>query len=209
MHPDFWHARWQNGQIGWHLPHPNPLLAAHWEKLSVQPSASVYVPLCGKSEDLAWLHGQGYEVKGVELSPLALQQFFEAQKVPLTPLERPPFVVWQGSGYRLWQGDFFKLTPALLGQVDAVYDRAALVAFPPEMRARYVETLQQQAGKNTPFLLITLSADVPADHGPPFSVPDKEVERLYARCTQLERVASHTTTRKDEIWQEKVWIGRF
>ena len=37
----------------------------------------------------------------------------------------------------IFVGDIFKLTRKALGSIDAVFDRAALVALPEEMRARY------------------------------------------------------------------------
>ncbi|MGD8547546.1 MAG: thiopurine S-methyltransferase, partial [Thiohalophilus sp.] len=72
MEPDFWHERWENNLIGFHSNEVNPYLRTHWSKLSLEPAARVLVPLCGKSLDLIWLAEQGYQVVGVELSPIAV-----------------------------------------------------------------------------------------------------------------------------------------
>ena len=67
MHPDFWHQRWADNQIGFHQDAPTPLLLKHWGSLGVAPGAKVFVPLAGKSRDMAWLASQGHRVLGVEL----------------------------------------------------------------------------------------------------------------------------------------------
>src|SRR5690606_40305132 len=51
MHEDFWRARWQRNEIGFHLTQVNPWLQRHWEAAA---GARVLVPLCGKSLDMAW-----------------------------------------------------------------------------------------------------------------------------------------------------------
>src|SRR5690606_3494808 len=76
MHPDFWHQRWSDQQIGFHQSTPTPLLLEHWPALGLPAGAQVFVPLAGKSLDMAWLAAQGHRVLGVELSPLAVAQFF-------------------------------------------------------------------------------------------------------------------------------------
>ena len=76
MHHEFWHQRWQQNQIGFHKPETNPYLQRYWPKLPLSPGCRVFVPLCGKSNDMLWLLGMGYQVVGVELSPLAVESFF-------------------------------------------------------------------------------------------------------------------------------------
>ena len=76
MQPDFWHQRWADNQIGFHQSAPTPLLLKHWPALGITPGAQVFVPLAGKSLDMAWLASQGHRVLGVELSQLAVEQFF-------------------------------------------------------------------------------------------------------------------------------------
>lgn len=88
MEHDFWHNRWQNQQIGFHLPEANPLLVAHFSALNLTPptpqksntltskSPRVFLPLCGKTLDIAWLLAQGYRVVGAELSQIAIDALF-------------------------------------------------------------------------------------------------------------------------------------
>lgn len=178
MHADFWHQRWQENRIGFHQDEVNPYLVEYWPKLGVPPPARVFVPLCGKSLDLVWLLEQGYQVEGVELSELAVQAFFEEQKLPARRARLGDWTVWESAGIRLWCGDFFDLGAAQLGALEAVYDRAALIALPAPMRQRYVQHLLQLAG-GCPQLLVTLSYPQEEMDGPPFSVEPDEIQHLY------------------------------
>ena len=48
---EFWHNKWAENKIGFHLEDVNPLLIEYWETLSIERQHSVLVPLCGKTED--------------------------------------------------------------------------------------------------------------------------------------------------------------
>ncbi len=210
MDRDFWVARWRNGETGWHLPHPNPLLVEHWPALEVPKGTEVFVPLCGKSEDMVWLAQQGYRVLGNELCEAAVAAFFAEQG--LTPMREAlgeALVRWQAGPYTLIEGDFFQLSPAWTAQVSAVYDRAALVAFPPAMRPRYAEQLQRLAPKGAGYLLISLTGPVSPEMGPPFSVPEAEIGRLFGDMERLLKQAVKQVERKGQAWTEMVWTGVF
>jgi thiopurine S-methyltransferase len=178
MEPDFWHQRWQQNQIGFHQGEVNPYLRQYWSALNVAAPARVLVPLCGKSLDLCWLLQQGYQVEGVELSELAVRAFFEEQGIAAQRITRGDWQVWESDSLRLWCGDFFKLHAELLGRIDAVYDRAALIALPAAMRQQYVQHIQALVG-SVPHLLITLEYPQAQMDGPPFSVEHAEVEALF------------------------------
>ena len=136
MHPDFWHQRWSDNQIGFHQATPTPLLLKHWPSLEIAAGACVFVPLAGKSLDMAWLASQGHRVLGVELSQLAVQQFFAEHG--LTPeLEDTRYGThYRAGGIELIAGDAFGLDAHLRRDCSAVFDRAALSALPPELRIR-------------------------------------------------------------------------
>lgn len=179
MDPDFWHQRWREGRIGFHQDQPTPLLLEHWPALGLAPGSQVFVPLAGKSLDLVWLAAQGHRVLGVELSPLAVEQFFAGHG--LTP---DVHASRYGRHYRagdieLVCGDVFNLDAEALAGCAAVYDRAALIALPPELRRRYVCELHAQLPAGCRGLLITLEYPPHEKQGPPFAVPEAEVYELY------------------------------
>ncbi len=181
MHPDFWQQRWREGRIGFHQDKPTPLMLKHWPSLGVASGSRVFVPLAGKSLDLAWFASQGYRVLGVELSRLAVDQFFAEHG--LTPDERTTRygTHFEAGGIEIILGDAFGLDAEILADCDAVYDRAALIALPPELRARYVGELYARLPKGCRGLLITLEYPQHEKQGPPFSVAEAEVLERYGR----------------------------
>ncbi|MBL8567357.1 MAG: thiopurine S-methyltransferase [Hyphomicrobiaceae bacterium] len=180
MDPKFWLERWENGETGWHRDEVHTELETHWRKLELPEKSRVLVPLCGASPDMAWLAAQGHEVIGVELSRLAVETFLKRHRVYHVAMEELGFRTYHGGRYQLWCGDFFATPADLLASISAVYDRASLVALPPDLRERYARFLADHLVPGTPMLLISLSYDQSEMKGPPFSVPPAEVERLFA-----------------------------
>ena len=180
MQPDFWHQRWQDQQIGFHQDTPTPLMLKHWPSLDIAPGSRVFVPLAGKTLDMAWFAAQGYRVLGVELSQLAVEQFFAEHgltpEVDTTRYGRH----YRAGGIELICGDAFGLDDAVLADCDAVFDRAALIALPAPMRERYVAELYARLPSHCRGLLVTLEYPQHEKAGPPFSVVEDEVRRLYA-----------------------------
>ncbi|HYN77958.1 MAG TPA: thiopurine S-methyltransferase [Lamprocystis sp. (in: g-proteobacteria)] len=181
MDPDFWLERWQRGETGWHRDEINRHLREFWPQVGVPTGTRVLVPLCGKTIDLLWLASRGYRVLGVELSQLAVEGFFADQGLKPIVTEVSGLRRYRVDEIELWCGNFFDLTPALLGDIGAVYDRAALIALPPALRARYAAHLDTLLSARVPRLLITLEYDQGRRPGPPFCVLPTEVEHLFGR----------------------------
>jgi thiopurine S-methyltransferase len=190
MHAEFWQARWSRSEIGFHLAEVNPYLQQYWPTLGLTDGARVLVPLCGKSLDLAWLAGQGYQVVGVELAQRAVEDFFAEHKLQPVVSEVGAFRLYRAGAVEIYCGDFFALTAQHLAGCTALYDRAALIALPPEMRARYVSHLTQVLPSGSQGLLVTLDYEQAQMDGPPFAVADDEVQRLFAPGWQLQELAS-------------------
>jgi thiopurine S-methyltransferase len=189
MQPVFWHDRWRTAQIGFHRSSVDDNLVRHWPDLSLPRAVRVLVPLCGKSLDLLWLHDQGHAVIGIELSDIALQSLFMENGVAARRRALPHFDLYEVENLQCLRGDLFDLTPERLGQVAAVYDRASLVSWAPEQRARYVEHLTALTGTGTQTLLVTLEYPQAEMKGPPFSVDSAEVHRLYSRHHSIQELA--------------------
>lgn len=184
MTPDFWIERWQKGEIGFHQASGNDLLPRHWPALGAAPSSAVLVPLCGKSLDMTWLAAQGHRVIGVELSPLAVDDFFREQGVQADTRTVGPFMVRTAGPITIWCGDIFDLPAEAVEDVAAVYDRAALVAFPSSLQARYVKMLQTLVPA-APILLISLAYPEGQIAGPPFPTPLTQVTELFASAYSI------------------------
>ncbi|GAB3394780.1 thiopurine S-methyltransferase [Azotobacter armeniacus] len=186
MHEDFWQARWARNEIGFHQPEVNPYLSRHWPALGLAPGSRVLVPLCGKSLDLAWLAGQGFSVLGVELAERAVRDFFDGQQLEPQSSRQGPFTVYRAGPVEIRCGDFFALSAADVADCRGFYDRAALIALPPEMRERYVAHLSAILPSPCRGLLVTLDYDQARMAGPPFAVADHEVQRLLAADWRLQ-----------------------
>ncbi len=180
MDAGFWHQRWQEGRIGFHQDVPTPLLVDHWPTLRLPARSRVFVPLAGKSRDMAWLASRGHRVLGVELSRLAVEQFFDEHG--LTPDVETIGAArhYRAGDIELACGDVFALAPALLASCDAVFDRAALIALPPALRQRYVEEVYGHLRPGCRGLLVSLEYPTHEKEGPPFPVPPDEVEALFS-----------------------------
>lgn len=186
MQPEFWHQRWADNQIGFHQDAPTPLLLKHWPSLGIAPGARVFVPLAGKSLDMAWLAAQGLRVLGVELSRLAVEQFFAENGLQPETRDTRYGRHYEAGGIELILGDAFGLDAELLRDCEAVFDRAALIALPPELRLRYAHALYAALPTGCRGLLVTLEYPQAERAGPPFSVPRDEVESLYSDDWRIE-----------------------
>lgn len=180
MQHDFWHERWENNQIAFHEGQTNHLLERHFDKLNLSAGDKVFVPLCGKTVDIHWLMAQGLEVVGAELSQIAIDQLFIDLGITPEVTTEGPFKVHSAPQIRIFVGDIFDLTREQLGPIAAIYDRAALVALPDDMRTRYAIHLTSITNKARQ-LAITFDYDQSVIPGPPFSVPETTVRALYGK----------------------------
>lgn len=188
MQPEFWHDRWRAGQIGFHQSTVDRQLAEYWPKLALPAASRVFVPLCGKSLDLLWLRDRGHSVLGIELSALALESFCMENGIPARRRSLGDFDVYEAEGLKLIRGDFFALSVEMLGSVAAVYDRAALISWAPELREAYVAHLSALTNPGTKSLLCTVEYSQNQMSGPPFSVSAEEVGRLYAPHHEIQQL---------------------
>ena len=205
MNPEFWQTRWQEKRIGFNQSQVNPLLMKCFSHLNVPAGGRVFVPLCGKSIDMAWLTAQGYNVVGVELVETAVQEFFAEQNIVPTVYQHadnPTIKSYQGQlagqTITLWVADIFALTAEDIDNVDAVYDKAALIALPANMRVKYSEQVRQLSDtadkKFAPQLLITLNYDQIKKNGPPFSISSEQIQQYYGEHYQINELINEPAT---------------
>ncbi len=167
----------------------NPLLIKNLPKLQLADQSRIFVPLCGKSHDLAWLAEQGHAVVGAELSQQAAEAFFEAHEMVPAVTQSGALRRFRSGQIEILAGDFFDLTEQDLGPVDAVFDRAALVALPAEIRPTYTARLRVLTGTASQ-LLVSFDYDQSQMKGPPFSVPVSEIHAHYDRFYTVHQISS-------------------
>ncbi len=188
MEAGFWHQKWERGDIGFHQSAVNPFLASHIQQLALPAEGRVFLPLCGKTLDMAWLLANGYRVAGAELSEMAIRELFQTLNVAPTISEEGRLIRYSGPGIDVFVGDFFALSGEQLGAVDAIYDRAALVALPHEMRKQYAAHLMK-ISHVAPQLLISYEYDQSRIDGPPFSVTGGEIQQHYSGVYHIHELA--------------------
>ncbi len=203
MEKSFWCARWQANEIGFHQPDINVYLQNYWPTLRLESGTRVFVPLCGKSRDLLWLAGQGHQVLGVEISPVAVSAFFEENNLVASAQKDARFVRYQSSDISLLLGDFFDLNATDLDGISAVYDRASLIALPPTMRTSYAQHMAAVLAPGVSVLLIALDYPPQEMDGPPFAVSAAEVEALFTAHFTIELLAAQDILAENPRFQAR------
>ncbi len=210
MDPQFWKNKWKAGETRFHLDRPHPQLVKHFSHIS---TGKVMVPLCGKSNDLLWLRSKGHEVVGIELSELACDAFFHENKIAHQKTSVDGAIKYESDGITLWCADYFKVSPSVWKGCTAVYDRAALIALPEDLRQKYVKHLLEVWGEQTPkessILLITIEYENEKMKGPPFSVSEKEIESLYGEFFNIQKLAEETDQISTiDVLERAHWLAR-
>jgi len=203
MKKDFWLERWEREEIGFHQNEINPYLRQYWPESHLAHGGEVFVPLCGKSRDMLWLRKLGHPVLGVELSAIAVQAFFKENGYIPHHIVSEKFDCCEAEGICILCGDFFDLGKDDLAKVSAVYDRASLVALPPEMRERYARHMVSILPPATQILLITFDYPQPEMPGPPFAVSAGEVEALYREYAEIRLLAQLDVLAQNPRFQER------
>ncbi|BEU03711.1 thiopurine S-methyltransferase [Agarivorans sp. OAG1] len=193
MHEQFWHQKWEKDEIGFHEGEVNRFLYEYFNVLKLAAGARVFVPLCGKTRDIAWLLDKGMKVVGVELSEHAIKQLFAELNLEPKVESLADGLHYTSANIDIFVANFFSLNSELLGEVDAIYDRGALVALPEDIRTRYAQMLPTITN-NAPQLVVTYNYDQSQYSGPPFALPEPEIERLYASIYALKKLASRQET---------------
>jgi thiopurine S-methyltransferase len=203
MKHDFWHERWLRNEIGFHQQGFNTHLQEFWRSLGLPADAGVFVPLCGKTLDLLWLRAQGHEVMGVEISPVAVRDFFRENDLTPRVSRQGLFERWETDGLAILCGDFFDLGAGDLKNCSGVFDRASLIALPPEMRRDYAIHLRQITPPMARTLLVAMEYPQEQMQGPPFSVREEEVRELYDQAYDITRLYSLDILEENVRFQEK------
>lgn len=191
MDSDFWIKKWQQGDTRFHQAKYHAALEKYAERFS---PGKVLVPLCGKSLDMLYLASKGHSVIGVELSMIACRDFFKENGIHFTEKSVEDFIVFESDKITLWCGDFFKLPELVWHEVSSIYDRAALVALPGELRLKYATEIAKHGKGQLGILLISFEYPKDTIEGPPFSVTEEEIKRIFVPF-KVQKLQSETETK--------------
>lgn len=193
-----WRQCWRDQQTDFHQQEVNRLLTRFWRGLDLAPGSRVFVPLCGKSLDMIWLAQQGHEVIGLELSPVAVRAFFSENRMQPSQRKVGQFTLWQCGKISILCGDYFAVAGADLGNIDVVYDRAALTALPEDIRRLYVAHLKLILPAACKVFLLTVED---ADEGETREVTlgtSAEITALYTEAFVIELAHVESVLEPDE-----------
>ena len=174
-----WISRWESNRIGWHAEQVNRHLKKYLDRFELSFGESVFVPLCGKTNDMQFLLEKNIKVIGVEMSNIAIEQFFSENNLDYSVSKIGQFVLYEGDGIILYCGDFFDLDSKHLENVKAIYDRASLIALDEGLRQKYAKHLSDILEFDARILLLTLNYPQHQRSGPPFAVNKEEVKQLF------------------------------
>lgn len=184
-----WKERWEQNTTGWHRSVVDPNLQHYLKDLTRgEPSVSIFVPWCGKSVDLPWLCDQGHNVVGVELSEIGVRSLFEEINIPYTVSQEGPFSVYQAKEKKLkvLAGDFYKITPDLVGTFEAVWDINAFGAAEPGDRQMYMSIVESVLKPKGRILLCNWEyGKVPRDRAP-YTLSSSLIKELYQEKFDVE-----------------------
>jgi thiopurine S-methyltransferase len=203
METEFWRSRWQQQEIGFHQQSVHALLQEQWRRLGLKRGTKVFVPLCGKTLDMAWLADEGHSVIGAELSEIAIVQFFAERGLTPTVRTCEGFVVSEAGPYELWCGDIFDLPNSAVAGIAGVYDRAALIAFPLSMQECYATKLKSLLPDAAPILLIALDYDQSQMQGPPFATSRAQVRRLFTDRYEVDELVSRSVLEETPRFKDR------
>jgi thiopurine S-methyltransferase len=199
-----WHEYWsRSGTPGFHEAKVNRYLEKYFQRFELKPGDEVFVPLCGKAVDMAWLAQRGFNVVGVELSETAIRAFFEESGLQYELETHASFTLFRSERVVIDHGNFIHLTAADLVNCRLVYDRASMVAIEAGIRVSYCRHMMNILPPATPMLVIVLDYDQQTMTGPPFSVPVDEVESYYAHRYQFVELESAELIEKEPRWRSR------
>lgn len=203
MQNEDWLDRWQKNHIGFHQGSVNTHLEKHINDFNLNPGDRIFMPLCGKAHDIAWLAKQGFEVIGIEIAGIAIESFFSEFKMQYQQFQSDKFILRRSGNIMLLEGDYFDLQSDDLAECKLVYDRAALIAMDEVSRARYSTHMQSITPADCDMLLVTLDYDQGQMSGPPFSVPRDEVYKHYQNQYQIEAFEKIQIVDDEPRWRKQ------
>lgn len=191
-----WQGRWQEDHIGFHQAEVHKMLERNIEKvLTGRTGVRFFFPLCGKAVDMKWLADRGHSVVGVEIAEKAIKQFFDENNMTYSESAVPAIPgakVYKSTegNISLYQCDLFSFSSSVEGQFGGIWDRGSMVAINPRDRLKYATLIMSLMAKDCRYLLDTLLYNPELYKGPPFLVPDEQVQRLFGQSCDIELLQS-------------------
>ena len=167
-----WDERYRSGTTPWDTGTPSSELMRVLGEEKIAPCRAIDLG-CGTGTNTVWLAQQGFDVTGLDLSPLAIR----------TAEERAAAA---GVKPRLLAADVLN-PPDLGGPFDFLFDRGCYHAVRRMDVGRYLATLERVTRPGTLGLVLTGNAREPHEPGPPV-VTEEEIRAELGSVFQLVRL---------------------
>jgi len=179
---EYWDAKWKANQSSWHIDGTNHFLVKYFNHITkIKNPARILVPLCGKAVDVKWMYDLGHSVVGIEGVEEPIIQFFTEQHLEYRKemVGNCPCYSTEDGRIQIFHSDLFLIDAEVVGKFDGIWDRGSLVAIYQEDREKYAELMKKLLNESFAYVLITVAYDQSKFSGPPRSVPENEMNRLF------------------------------
>jgi len=158
-----WNERYRDGNLPWDTGHPSAELQRVLSLSAIPPCRALDLG-CGTGTNSVWLAQRGFEVTGVDLAPLAVEQ---AEQRARAAGVKAHFAV----------ADVLQL-PELEGPFEFFFDRGCYHAVRCEAPERYAPAVAGQLATGGRGLILAGNAREPHDPGPPVVTEEQIREEL-------------------------------
>uniref|UniRef100_UPI00398F4C56 probable thiopurine S-methyltransferase n=1 Tax=Pristiophorus japonicus TaxID=55135 RepID=UPI00398F4C56 len=204
---EHWITSWEKQQIQFHLDEVHEMLKKHLNvMLNGRKQIRIFFPLCGKALDMKWLADQGHTIVGVEISEIAIKQFFTEQNLSYSqePVPGMPGAdLFKSSDGRisLFKSNIFDFSSLIAGQFDGIWDRGSLQPLNSSDRQHYSKLMITLMAKGCRYLLDTLVCTKDDFTGLPPKIPESEIRDLFGHTCNIQLLeSSHTLSGKQKYW---------
>ncbi|KAM8966240.1 thiopurine S-methyltransferase-like [Pelodytes ibericus] len=213
-----WMARWEKRIIGFHEANVHVLLAEFVDDMvNNRKQIRILFPLCGKAVDMKWLADMGHTIVGIDVSEIAIKEFFAENNIPYVEEDVPGIsgakVFKSTSGnISLYCCSIFNINDSIVGKFDGIWDRGAMVAINPCDRQRYVSLIISLMAKDCHYLLVTVEFEPKLHAGSPFYVPDEDLETMlgslcsYKCLKTIDALSDNQRQWGLVFYQEKIFL---
>lgn len=159
---EHWDSRYRTNDLPWDTGHPSTELQRVLADEKITPCRAVDLG-CGTGTNAVWLAQQGFEVTGIDFSPLAIEQGRKR-------------AAEAGVAARFLVADLLDPAAELGGPYDFCFDRGCYHVVRRIDAARFVDTLRRITHAGSRALVLAGNAREKMDPGPPV-VTEEEIRR--------------------------------
>jgi methyl halide transferase len=158
-----WNDRYRDGNLPWDTGRPSSELQRLVGQIPIRPCRALELG-CGTGTNSVWLAQQGFDVTGVDVAPLAVEQAGKRA---------------HAANVRFVVADVFHL-PLLDGPFEFFFDRGCYHAVRREAPYKYAPAVARQLASGARGLILAGNAREPHDPGPPVVTEEQIRDELGA-----------------------------